>query len=153
MSNILYDVWLLTRWNILRTVLILIALLITPSINLPKLLFIIIFWNTIIDILVYEPDLKRWIKSTSFTAAFVFIIWAAYQLAGFYGVVGLTLIGFLVMGFFVAATLYSNWKLYNAVTTWGAMRIKGRTKEPFKLNEVIKHENKKRRKTKRSLHK
>jgi hypothetical protein len=103
---------------------------------------VIIFVNTEFDILTTPKDkelsIMRLLKMHAITFLFLGSIYLLYRLAGLGGVVGVFAVSILLLVFFVAWALYQNWKVYDAVTSWGAKRIKGKTKDDFDLAEVLK---------------
>jgi hypothetical protein len=93
-----------------------------------------------------KPSPLDWLKTTLKTALTSFILLVLYKGAGFLGYAALLALIIII----VAWKIKQGWKIYDAVTKWGADRIRGRTNEEFDFEKVIKDEKETRRESKRT---
>jgi hypothetical protein len=150
-TNIIGQVWPLLWLPLTRAILIIVSLVFVPR-NLFSIIFTIIFINTVIDVLTdKELTLKKTLKRWLFTIIFFSTMGLVYYIGGLWGVIGLGIAGISVTILILAYTLHANWAVYDAVTTWGAKRIKGKTKKDFDLNEVMKNEQRRKSKVNKRL--
>jgi uncharacterized membrane protein len=104
-----------------------------------NILAIIIFINTVLDILFTdELNIKKLLKKHLITIVFMSVLYLLYKVVGLWGTLSTFLLGILILLFFAGMSIYQNWNVYDAVTTWGAKRIKGQTKKEFDLKEAMK---------------
>jgi hypothetical protein len=136
--SLVKDVWDLVWLNVVRSVAIITGILLVPKTFL-NVLSIIIFINTVIDILfINELDIKVWFKKQITTIVLMTTLYGLYKLAGVVGTIALALLSIVILLFFAGMSIYQNWNIYDAVTTWGAKRILGKTKKEFNLKRVMK---------------
>lgn len=102
-----------------------------PNQNLITFLLIIIATNLSFKLFQGQPIIKEWIKTS---ISIIIITTALYFLIKWFGAMG-GLFGVLFILIFVGLAIFQNWKLYDRLTTWGALRIKGKTKEAFRIKE------------------
>lgn len=132
-------VWELVQVNLLRTVLILFGMWLLHVKVFGMVLFVVVFVNVLIDILFKDDlSLKSLFKSQSIVVCVMLLIYFLYKLMGLWGVIASATFGVLILFIFAGFSIYQNWKVFDAVTTWGAKRIRGKTKKDFDLKEVLK---------------
>ena len=74
------------------------------------------------------PQAKDWLIKTPLQIALpIFILYYAYQWLGGFGLIGLIII---LLGW-AAYLIISQWKIYNAVTLWGARVVRSKEKRNF----------------------
>jgi hypothetical protein len=131
-------VWDLVWLNVVRSFAIILGIILVPK-SFLNILAIIIFINTVIDILFTdELDIKKLLKKHLITIVFMSVLYGLYKVVGLWGTLSTFLLGILILLFFAGMSIYQNWNVYDAVTTWGAKRIKGQTKKEFDLKEAMK---------------
>jgi len=81
-----------------------------------------------------KPTPVSWLKTILFTSSVTVGLLLLFVWLGGFGIIGLVLI---ILGL-AAWRIKSNWRLYDAVTTWGAERIKGEHTEVFDVEKAIK---------------
>ena len=138
MTNILGEVWGLVWVRVLQSIIIIGCLV----------LFVRSFWaavvtilliNTVFDLLEYEEaSLKRLLKKHLITLAILGGLAILYSLVGFWGAMALTSFAIALLFIMAGVLIWQNWKIYDSVTSWGAKRIKGETKEEFNLKEALR---------------
>ena len=136
--SLIKDVWDLVWLNVVRSFAIILGIILVPK-SFLNILAIIIFINTVIDILFTdELDIKKLLKKHLITIVFMSVLYGLYKVVGLWGTLSTFLLGILILLFFAGMSIYQNWNVYDAVTTWGAKRIKGQTKKEFDLKEAMK---------------
>ena len=88
--------------------------------------------------LVARPKVLDWLVWTPLNISLpLFIIWLAFYLLGGYGIIGVIIILLLLAGF----AIWQNWKLYDAVTLWGARVFKKGERRSFGkyYDEEVEH--------------
>jgi hypothetical protein len=138
LTNILYSVWKLVEVNVYRSFIIISALYFQFPLTFFKVLMTILIVNTLFEILQDTLTLKKWVKTSVITSLLIGLIYGTYRLAGFFGIVGIAIASVVVLLSMLVFILYNNWKLYDAVTTWGAERVRGKHKREFDLKEAMK---------------
>lgn len=81
-----------------------------------------------------KPLLLSWLRTIFFTSIVTVGLLLLFVWVGGFGILGLILI---LVGLAVWR-IASNWRLYDAVTTWGAERITGKHDEVFDIEKAIK---------------
>lgn len=88
--------------------------------------------NLVFKLFKEVPEPKEWLRSIIITVVVVSVFyWLVYWL-GAYGLVGSIVILFLFAGW----RIYEGWFLFDAITTWGAERLKGKHKKNFDIEKV-----------------
>lgn len=108
-------------------------------INLLVIVLVILFWNLTFKLwreIEYRevPSLKGWFKSIVLNITITIFFYYFILFLGGYGLLGLS----IILLAFAVLRIWQNWKLYDAVTTWGAERITGRSDKSFNIEEVLK---------------
>ena len=136
--SLIRDVWDLVWLNVVRSFAIILGIILVPK-SFLNILAIIIFINTVLDILFTdELNIKKLLKKHLITIVFMSVLYLLYKVVGLWGTLSTFLLGILILLFFAGMSIYQNWNVYDAVTTWGAKRIKGQTKKEFDLKEAMK---------------
>lgn len=141
MSNIslMRDVFSLVWKQIVQAALIIITYGALPSRNLITLVLTILIYTYVFNLLFSEghPSLKKWlVVYPSLTLAITSGFYLLYSWAGAFGILGLT----LVLCAIAALRIYQSWALFDAVTSWGADRLKDKHKEAFDIQKVVDSE-------------
>ena len=136
-NNILLDVWKLTRWKILQTVLTIITILYLPTKSLLTIWLTVCTYAYLFHLFSGKPKISRWLQIGLGSFIVFYGIAAIYYFFGLWGTIGTITAAVLIMIAYAVYVIASNWKIYNSVTTWGAERIRGKHKKEYNLEEVL----------------
>jgi hypothetical protein len=131
--NYLKLLWFMFRllWRpALQTILILGSIIYLP-INIVGIFLSILIWTFLFKIFKEMPRAADWFKQFLITSLFFTVVMLLYYFLGSLGIVLFVLIPVL----FAAYSIFSQWSLFDEVTTWGAKRIKG-SKDDFDWTKV-----------------
>lgn len=137
--SIVSFVWRLLWRQILQTVLIIITISSLVYVNVVSITLSVLVWTLYFKLLreVEEgekPMLVYWLRTILFTSGITVGLLLLFVWLGGFGIIGLI----LILISLAAWRIISNWKLYDAVTTWGAERIKGEHTEVFDIEKAIR---------------
>ena len=102
------------------------------------ILLSILVWQYIFSIFTEPPKIKAWSFVLFWTALFIGGLNLIALGLGWFGAVGALLAPIIILLAIAGWKIKQNWKVYDAVTTWCAERIKGKHKKDFNLAEAMK---------------
>ena len=135
--DIIVIVWDLVKWKLLQSLLIIITFAAIPAKSFFTLTITVLVYSYLFDLFSSKPKIGRWTKRLVLTFGFFLALAAIYRFFGIWGIAGTITASIVITLAWLAYILYSNWKVYDSVTTWGAQRITGKTKADYKLDEVL----------------
>lgn len=138
MSNILGGVFRLVWRQVLLTILTLVTIMLLPNKTVVSIGLAVLTWQYLLLLFSTKPKPKQWVFTLLFTAAFFLAFGLLSWALGFAGAVGVLLAPIVIILLLVVWKLWENWALYDAVTTWGAERLRGKHKREFDLDGVVK---------------
>jgi hypothetical protein len=131
--KLLKEVFFIVWKAVVQLVLIILTIALIPNKNLVSIWLCLLVWILIFKLVQKELEPKDWLITFAFTIGMTALIY----LVGFVkGIIGLMLFYAVITGI----QLYNNWKLYSAVTLWGAKKVKGIPVEDFNLAKVMESE-------------
>lgn len=139
--DLLKFVGLLLWRQVLQTILVTLTfgyLILSGGFNIITVVLSVLVWRLVFKLWKEiddgeKPVFYSWLGVILFTSGITLLLYLLFYFIGGYGFVGL-LIFLLGMA---GVRIWQNWKLYDAVTTWGAKRIKGEVVESFNIEEVL----------------
>lgn len=134
MSNKLFLIIGFFWKSILQSFLIFLSLLFLPNKNFISVVLCVLVWVLIFELFTspVSPELRRWFSLILRTSLWVAIPLLIYSWLGAYGLLGAILIILILVGYII----FSNWKLYDYTTSWGAKKLFKGSKEEFDLGKV-----------------
>lgn len=128
-------VWFFIWKPVLQTILILITLFSIPFVNVFSSILCVLVWVLVFKLFSgVDPDWSVWWKSIWQVSLFVGGLYYLVAWLGGFGLLGVVLILLLLSGW----RLYSNWRLFDYTTSWGAKRLFKGSSEEFDAEEAFK---------------
>ena len=137
-TELLIFVWELVKYSVLRTILIILTIIFLPSISIFTIMLSTLVWIYLFDLWKGAPTPKSWVKKFLYTFSVFLVLAVAYYLFGFLGLFGAAAGTIIILLSFASFAIWQNWKVFDAVTSWGAERVKGKHKKSFDIKKVIK---------------
>jgi hypothetical protein len=137
-KDMLVLVWYNIKMPLFKTLLIVFTFLSLPNKNFFTLALTVLVYSYGFDLFTRKPKFSRWLKNFATTSSVFLVMAAIYFFFGLFGLGSTILAGLVVLVLWVVYLLWVQWDTYDAVTSWGADRITGKTKENFDLEKVIK---------------